>query len=251
MILKTALRMLAVFLWALISAPATSLAQQSTPLDQGEQEAIKALILQTIRENPEVLVDTLLAFQEEAQAQAQAEQRAAIARAAELLHADANTGVMGNPEGDIVLVEFFDYNCPYCRRAAPVLFELIEENPDLRIIMREWPILGPDSELAARASMAAIRQDKFEVFHEALMAQPRANAVMIRRAAEQARLDYDQLQVDMAAPEIDAHIETSRNLAGQLGISGTPTFLIGETLVPGLLEKADLQALISEAEDVG
>jgi len=242
--------MLAVLLWALIAVPTTSLAQQSTPLDQVEQEAIKALILQTIRENPEVLVDTLLAFQEEAQAQAQAEQRAAIARVGELLQADANTGVMGNPEGDIVLVEFFDYNCPYCRRAAPVLFELIEENPDLRIVMREWPILGPDSELAARASLAATKQDKFEAFHEALMTQPRANAATIRRAAEQAGMDYDKLQADMAAPEIDAHIATSRDLARQLGISGTPTFLIGETLVPGLLEKADLQALISEAEDV-
>lgn len=250
MILKTALRMLAVFLWALISAPTTSLAQQSTPLDQVEQEAIKALILQTIRENPEVLVDTLLAFQEKAQAQAQVEQRAAISRGGELLRADANTGVMGNPDGDIVLVEFFDYNCPYCRRAAPVLFELIEENPDLRIIMREWPILGPDSELAARASLAATQQDKFEAFHEALMAQPRANTVMIRRAAEQAGLDYDQLQADMDAPEVDAHIAKSHDLARKLGISGTPTFMIGEALVPGLLEKADLQALISEAGDV-
>ncbi|MDF3419557.1 thioredoxin domain-containing protein [Sulfitobacter sp. KE29] len=250
MILKTALRVFAVFLWALISTPTISLAQQSTPLDQVEQEAIKALILQTIRENPEVLVDTLLAFQEEAQAQAQAEQRAAIQRVGELLLADANTGVMGNPEGDIVVVEFFDYNCPYCRRAAPVLFELIEENPDLRIIVREWPILGPDSELAARASLAAIKQNGFEAFHDALMAQPRANAVFIRRAAEQAGLDYDQLQADMDAPEVDAHIAKSHDLARQLGISGTPTFLIGETLVPGLLEKADLQALIAEAGDV-
>ena len=250
MTFKTTLHMLAVLLWALISAPATSLAQQSTPLEQVEQEAIKALILQTIRENPDVLVDTLLAFQEEAEAAAQAQQRAAIQRVGELLRTDANTGVMGNPEGDIVLVEFFDYNCPYCRRAAPVLLELIEKNPDLRIILREWPILGPDSVLAARASLAAIKQNGFEAFHEALMAQPRANAVFIRRAAEQAGLDYDQLQADMGAPEVDAHIATSHDLARQLGISGTPTFLIGETLVPGLLEKADLQALIAEAGDV-
>lgn len=250
MIARPAFRIVAIFLWALISAPTIAAAQQSTPLDQAEQEAIKALILQTIRDNPEVLVETLLAYQAEAQAEAQAEQRAVIERAGEFLQSDTNTGVMGNPDGQIVLVEFFDYNCPYCRRAAPVLFELIEENPDLRIIMREWPILGPDSEMAARASLAAIKQNKFEVFHEALMAQPRANAVMIRRAAEQAGLDYDQLQADMDAPEVDTHIAKSRDLARQLGISGTPTFLIGETLVPGLLEKADLQALISEAGNV-
>ncbi len=247
---KLGFSILVVIFGAMISMPMIAAAQQSTPLDQAEQKAIKALILQTIRDNPEVLVETLLACQEEAQAQAQAEQRTAFDRVSELLKSDTNTGVMGNTDGDIVLVEFFDYNCPYCRRAAPVLFELIEENPDLRIIMRERPILGPDSELTARASLAALKQDGFATFHEALMTQSRANSATIRRAAEKAGLDYDLLQADMNSPEVDAHIAKSRDLARQLGISGTPTFLIGETLVPGLLEKTDLQALISEAGDV-
>ena len=241
-----AARILVVLHWMLI-APLSAAAQQSTPLDQTEQEAIRALILQTIRENPEVLVETLLYFQEEAQAEAEAEQRANIARVSDLLLSDPNAGVLGNPDGKIVLIEFFDYNCPYCRRAAPILFELIEENPELRIVMREGPILGPDSELAARASLAALKQDGFADFHEELMAQPRANAVMIRRAAEAAGLDYARLQSDMDATDITAHIETSRQAAAELGISGTPTFLIGEALVPGLLEKPALQSLITEA----
>lgn len=249
MLSGSAIRTLVIAFWALMSVPTMAAAQQSTPLDQVEKEAIRALILQTIRENPEVLVETLLAYQEEAQAEAEAQQRAAIAGVAEALRSDANAGILGNPEGEVVLIEFFDYNCLYCRRAAPVLFELIEENPDLRIVMREWPILGPDSDLAARASLAALEQDGFAAFHEALMAQPRANAATIRRAAEAAGLDYDRLQAAMDAPEIDAHLETSRRLAGQLGISGTPTFLIGETLVPGLLGKEDLQELISAADN--
>ena len=250
MTFEPAIRLLVIFVWALVSVPAIATAQQSTPLDQTEEEVIRALILQTIRENPEVLMETLLAFQEEVKAEAQAEQIAAIERVSDLLQSDTNTGVMGNPDGDIVLIEFFDYNCPYCRRAAPILFELIKDNPELRIIMREWPILGPDSELAARASLAARKQDGFASFHEALMAQPRANSVMIRRAAEQAGLDYARLQADMQAADITAHIEVSRRAAAELGISGTPTFLIGDTLVPGLLEKADLQALISDADNV-
>lgn len=239
-------RFLVVLLWVLI-APLGVAAQQSTPLDQTEKEAIRALILQTIRENPDVLVETLLKYQEEAQAAAQEQQVAAIERVSDVLEADTNAGVIGNPDGEIVLIEFFDYNCPYCRRAAPILFELIEDNPDLRIVMREWPILGPDSELAARASLAALKQDGFAAFHEELMAQPRANAVMIRRAAEAAGLDYARLQSDMDATDITAHIEASRQAAADLGISGTPTFLIGETLVPGLLEKPALQSLITEA----
>lgn len=249
MMYKPALRILAIFLWALSFVPTTAAAQQSTPLDLTEEEAIKALILQTIRENPEVLVETLLAYQDRTQAEAEAEQRAAIQSVGALMQTDTNTGVMGNPDGDIVLVEFYDYNCPFCRRAAPVLYELIEENPDLRIVMREWPILGPDSVLAARASLAALRQDGFAAFHEALMIQPRANAVTIRRAADEAGLDYEQLQADMDAPEIDAHLEVSQNAAMQLGLSGTPTFLIGETLVPGLMEKGELQTLISQVRD--
>ncbi len=247
---RPVVRFLVIFVWALISVPASAAAQQSTPLEQTEEEAIKALILQTIRENPEVLMESLLAFREEARAEAQAEQFAAIERVSDLLRSDTNAGVLGNPEGEIVLIEFFDYNCPYCRRAAPILFELINDNPELRIIMREWPILGPDSELAARASLAALKQDGFAPFHEALMAQPRANSVMIRRAAEQAGLDYARLQADMQAADVTAHIEASHRAAAELGISGTPTFLIGDTLIPGLLEKADLQALISEAENV-
>ena len=246
---KSAVRLLVISVWAVMSVPFIAAAQQSTPLNQTEEEAIRTLILQTIRENPGVLMETLLAFQEEAQAEAQAEQIAAIERVSDLLQSDTNAGVMGNPDGELVLIEFFDYNCPYCRAAAPILFELIKDNPELRIIMREWPILGPDSELAARASLAALKQDGFASFHAALMAQPRANSVMIQRAAEQAGLDYARLQADMKAADITAHIEASHQAAAELGISGTPTFLIGKTLVPGLLEKADLQALISEAEN--
>lgn len=250
MTIRPTIWFLAVILWALVAAPTIATAQQSRPFGQAKEEAISSLILQNTRENPVVLMETLLAFHEQAQADAEAEQHAAIQRVGELLRSDMNAGVLGNSDGDVVLVEFFDYNCPYCRRAASILLELAEENPNLRIVMRELPILGPDSELAARASLAAIRQNRFKAFHEILMAQPRANAATIREAAEKAGLDYDQLQTDMRAAEIDDHLETSRDLAARLGISGTPTFLVGETLVPGLLEKADFQTLISEGEDV-
>jgi len=249
MTFKTAIHMLAVLFWTLSSFPAATTAQQSTPLDLTEENAIRALILQTIRENPEVLVETLMLFQQEVQTEADAKKRAAIKQVRALLELDTNSGVLGNPYGDVVLVEFFDYNCAYCRRAAPVVLELVDENPDLRVIMREWPILGPNSELAARASLASIRQGKFAVFHEALMALPRANAATIRRAADQVGLDFARLEADMQANEIGAHIETSRSLARQLGISGTPSFVIGDTIVPGLIGKADLQALIAEASD--
>lgn len=249
MTFKTGLHVLTVLFWTLTSFPAVATAQQSTPLDLTKETAIRALVLQTIRDNPQVLVETLMLFQQEAQTEADAQKREAIKNVRAFLESDTNSGVLGNPYGDVVLVEFFDYNCAYCRRAAPVVLELISENPNLRVIMREWPILGPNSEIAARASLAAIRQGKFAAFHEALMALPRANAATIRRAADHVGIDFARLEADMQAKEIDAHIEASSSLAKQLGISGTPSFVIGETIVPGLVDKADLQALIAEAGD--
>lgn len=224
-------------------------AQQSTPLSEAQEAAVRALILETIRDNPQVIVDTLLAYQTQMAADEEAGRRAAIAALRDDLQSDPNAGSLGNPEGDTVIVEFFDYNCPYCKRAAPEVAALIADDPDLRVVMREWPILGPDSELAARASLASRAQGRYAAFHEALMAQPRANEGTIRRAAEEAGLDFDRLQVDMRAPEVEAHIARSHELATQLGMNGTPTFIIGESLVPGFAEKAELGAMIAEARD--
>lgn len=224
-------------------------AQQSTPLGDAEEAAIRALILETIRDNPEVIVDTLRAYQDQQAADEEAGRRAAIAALRDVLQSDPNAGSLGNPEGDTVIVEFFDYNCPYCKRAAPEVAGLIADDPDLRVVMREWPILGQESEVAARASLAARAQGKYAAFHAALMAQQRANEVTIRRAAEEAGLDLDRLQADMKEPEVEAHIARSRELATQLGITGTPTFIIGDGLVPGFAEKAQLAAVIAEARD--
>lgn len=223
--------------------------QQSTPLSEAEEAAIRALILETIRDNPQVIVDTLLAYQDQQAADEESRRRATLASLQDDLRSDPNAGSLGNPDGETVIVEFFDYNCPYCRRAAPEVSALIAEDPDLRVVMREWPILGPDSEAAARASLAARAQGKYAAFHEALMAQSTANAATIRRAADAVGLDFDRLQADMRAPEVEAHIARSRELATQLGISGTPTFIIGDTLVPGFAEKAQLATLIAEAND--
>lgn len=221
-------------------------AQQSTSLSEAEEAAVRALILETIRDNPEVVVDAILAYQNQESAREEDRRRDTLASLQDDLQFDPNVGILGNPDGGTVIDEFFDYNCPYCRKAAPEVATLITDDPDLRVVMREWPILGPESELAARASLAARAQGKYAAFHEALMAQPRANEATIRRAAEEVGLDFDQLQTDMRAPEIEAHIARSHELAKQLGISGTPTFLIGSNLVPGFVESAELAAIIAD-----
>ena len=227
---------------ALLIGMGPAVALQSTPFSHVQEDAIRALILDTIREIPEGIIDSIMAYQDQAAADAENRRRAAIADLRGELRSDQNGGT--------VIVEFFDNNCPYCRRAAPEISALVDEDPDLRIVMREFPILGLDSETAARASLAARAQGKYAEFHDALMAQPRANAATIRRTTNALRLDFDQLQADMHAPEVDEHIARSRALAQQLGISGTPTFIIGGNLVPRFAKQDRLAAMIAEARQL-
>ena len=222
---------------------ATPLAAQE--MDEAE---VKRLALEAILENPEIVMEAVdILRQREAEAQAEVAQTA-LAERRDAIERDPNAPVLGNPEGDVTLVEFFDYNCPYCRRAAEDVHALIEDDPDLRVVLREWPILGEDSVTAARASLAAEMQGGYEAFHLALMGgSGRVDDVAIEKAAEAAQLDLDRLRADMEAPEVDAHIEASMELAEALGITGTPAFVIGDQVVPGAVPGEDLAALVEEA----
>ncbi len=207
---------------------------------------IKQLALEAILENPEIIMQAVdLLQRREAEAQQSAAQ-AVLSGQRELLENDPNAPVIGNPNGDATIVEFFDYNCPYCKQAAPIVKGLIGEDSDLRVVYREWPILGEGSVFAARAALAVRKQGKYEAFHWALMElRGRANEASVMRVVRDLGLDEVQLREDMNAPEVDEHIQTSMRLAELLGFSGTPSFVVGDTLVPGLADKQRMQQLIS------
>jgi len=215
-----------------------------------DEDRVRELVLETIRENPEIVMEAVSILQQrdaDMQAQAQAE---ILADERDLLENDPNAPVMGNPDGDVTVVVFFDYNCPYCRQAKPELEALLEADPDVRLVAREWPILGEDSVFAARAALAAREQGKYEEFHWELMGMDsRAEEASIIRVAEDVGLDPQQLRRDMAAPEIEEHIATSMRLTQALGFSGTPSFVIGAILVPGLVDADQLQELVAQARD--
>lgn len=233
----------------LATAAATSLAAP-LPLAAQEmsEEDVKRLALEAILENPEIVMQAVEILQErEAEAQAEASQTA-LSERRDALERDPNAPVLGNPEGDVTLVEFFDYNCPYCRRAAEGVEALIKGDPDLRVVLREWPILGEDSVAAARAALAAERQGGYEAFHFALMGvEGRVDDAAIEAAAEAAGLDLERLRADMGAPEVDAHIAASMELAEALGVTGTPAFVVGDTVVPGAVPPEELARLVEEA----
>ncbi|MGB0800092.1 MAG: DsbA family protein, partial [Planktomarina sp.] len=169
--------------------------------DELSDSDVKRLALEAILENPEIIMQAIqLLQQREDQAKAEAI-GSVLENQRELLEQDPNAPVIGNPEGDVTVVEFFDYNCPYCKRAAPVVKNVIAGDSDVRIVYREWPILGEGSDFAARAALASRNQGKYEEFHWALMAlNGRATEASVLKVVRELGLDEDQLRADMEAP---------------------------------------------------
>ena len=213
-----------------------------------DEDRIKELVLETIRENPEIVLEAVQIIEQRGREQQAAAMASVLSENRELLENDPNAPVLGNPDGDVTVVEFFDYNCPYCRRVKPHIEALLEEDPNVRLVYREWPILGDGSVFAARAALASREQGKYEEFHWALMGMGgRAEEASVLRVAERIGLDIDQLQRDMQSPGIEAHIAASMELSRALGFSGTPSFVIGDALVPGVIEAGRMMQLVEQA----
>ncbi len=209
---------------------------------------VKELVLEAIRENPEIVLEAVQIIERREQEQQAAAAARVLSENRDLLEKDPNAPVLGNPDGDVTVVEFFDYNCPYCRRVKPHIEALLEEDPNVRLVYREWPILGDGSVFAARAALAARKQGKYEEIHWALMGmRGRAEEASVIRVAEEVGLDIAQLREDMQAPQIDAHIAASMEMSRQLGFNGTPSFVIGDALVPGIIEADQMVRLAQEA----
>lgn len=169
------------------------------------------------------------------------------ARADEIFR-NPGSPVGGNAQGDVTLVEFFDYNCPYCRRMAPILMEAEAADPQLRIVFKEFPILGPSSEFAAKVALASQRQGKYEAFHHALMTvKQKVDESVVLATAASAGLDVARLKADMQDPAIQAEIEHNLALATALRITGTPGFVIGDQILRGATELNVLQAMVGQA----
>ena len=216
--------------------------------DGMDEDRIKELVLEAIRENPGIVFEAAQLFEQQQQAlQAQAAAQVFDTEKATLEN-DPNAPVLGNPDGDVTVVEFFDYNCPYCRRVKPEMEALLAADPNVRVVYREWPILGDGSVFAARAALASRNQGKYEEFHWAMMQlKERAEEASILRTAEDIGLDVAQLRRDMNGPEIEEHIQTSMRLAQSLGFSDTPSFVIGDSLAPGLIQADQMIELVDQA----
>ncbi|NGO55163.1 DsbA family protein [Mesorhizobium camelthorni] len=201
-------------------------------------------------QNPEVFVEALQKFEQNQQAAEANELETILAEHSDEIFNDPTAPVGGNSEGDVTLVEFFDYNCPYCRKAAPQIQQAVSDDPGLKLVFKEWPILGPGSEFAARAALASQRQGKYEAFHHGMMAFAGAiNERSTMTIAEQVGLDLEQLKRDLEDLAFVAAIERNRALANDLRITGTPTFVVGDEIIGGLVDQAPLQRSIADARE--
>jgi protein-disulfide isomerase len=202
--------------------------------------------------NPEVIVEAVQRLEERQRQSALSESRSLLASRTEQIFNHPESPVGGNSEGEPTLVEFFDYNCPYCRQVAPVMIEAEAADPALRIVYKEFPILGPNSLFAAKAALAAERQGKYAEFHKAMMLiDGPADEASAIAAATEIGLDIDRLRADMQDPSIQAEIDRNMELAGALRINGTPSFVVGDEILRGATDLATIQTLIEEARDSG
>lgn len=232
----------------LLSTPLLSLGQSVSPQETVLRPELERAIEQYIRTHPEVIEQSLQALEAKRATEEQSRQKVALAdRQQDLLH-DPASPVSGNQNGTITLIEFFDYRCGFCKRAASAVTQLQKDDPRVRVVYKDFPILGEASELAAKAALASKAQGKHQAFHEALLAtKNEMTKKEVLRIAVSVGLDTKKLAADMEKSEWQAVIDRNRSLARDLGISGTPGFIVGTELVPGALDMKGLKDLIARA----
>jgi protein-disulfide isomerase len=231
---------------------ATPLARAADAVTPAQKGAFEQIIHDYILQHPEVVIEALQSAEEKMKAQGEERARAAVVERRDELLNDTTAPVAGNPKGDVTIVEFFDYRCPYCKQVEPALEALLKEDRQLRIVYKELPILGKDSVYATRAALAARKQARYDKFHTAMMAaKGQIDEKSILQVATASGLDIERLKSDMTASEIDDIIKRNYDLAQALDIHGTPAFIIGGELVPGAIDIATMKQKIAAARKSG
>jgi protein-disulfide isomerase len=215
------------------------------PLPEDEfQRRVRDYILN----NPEVIIEAARRFEQRQRTAEMTEATSMLKAHADEIFRDGDNPVGGNLNGNTTLVEFFDYNCPYCRRVTTIIQQAEAADPQLRVVYKEFPILGPNSILSAKAALAIHRQGKYLAFHREMMLERGvADEAKVMRIAAKIGVETERMKSDMNDPAIVTMVERNLALARVLRISGTPSFVIGDKIVRGAIELESLQAVIRSA----
>jgi len=219
------------------SPPAASPSPAASAFTPEQRKELGALIKEILVNNPEILLEAQNALEAKMDKIQSERMAVAIKEHAGELFRPTGSPIVGNANGDVPVIEFFDYNCGYCKKAFLDIAKLVDKDKKVRVIMKEFPILSKGSEEAAKVALAAKMQGKYWEFHRALLqSQGQANEATSLKVAEKLGLDMPRLKKDMASAEVQKEIDATRELATKMGIQGTPHFIVGDRIVPGAPE---------------
>lgn len=213
------------------------------------KEEIEKIVADYIQKNPKLILDSVAKHQQQAMAEEEKKAQGNIKeKLAEIEH-DSASPIAGNPKGDVVVAEFFDYSCGYCKKVLPSVVKLAEEDKKIKFVFKELPILGPNSELAAKAALAVnmVSPEKYFEFHKKLMGGHVSGQDSIDSIAKEVGIDIKAMQDKIKSPEVEKLISKNKELAANIGIHGTPAFVIGGELVPGAVDYETFKGLVAKA----
>ncbi len=229
---------------AAIACPSIAQAEMTTE----QKKEVEALVREYILNNGDMLIESVNKFQQKQEAEVNKQAEVKAKELLDSLKNEKNMAATGDMNGDVTVVEFFDYNCGYCKKAFDEIQLLLKDDKKVKVVFYDMPILGPESVEASRWSLAAKKQKKYFEYHAAIMGHVGAkDEATYKKLAEDAGLDAEQLAKDKASPEIDAEIKKHIEMAQSLGIQGTPGFLINEKVFRGYIPYNVMQDAIKTA----
>ncbi|MFT0861623.1 DsbA family protein [Ancylobacter sp. G4_0304] len=223
-------------------------------LDEAQRKEFEGVIREYLISNPEVIQEAIAELQKRQAAAEAAQREKAVAELKPLIFDSPRGSVIGNPKGDVTLVEFFDYNCGYCKRALGDMVELLDNDPKLKIVLKEFPVLGPGSVEASQVAVAVrlVAPDKYLAFHKKLLGERgQANKAKALEAAEAVGVDRTALEKKLTDPEVAATLQESLQLADALGIDGTPSYVAGESVIVGAVGHDQLKDVVASVRSCG
>ncbi len=230
-----------------------AVASDLTDLSGADRAAFRAEVRAYLMDNPEVLMEAIAVLEQRNADEQSATDITLVQTNATDLFESETSWVGGNPDGDVTIVEFVDYRCSYCRKAYPEVSKLVETDGNIRLIMKEFPILGEQSVASSRMALATrlvFGDEAYEQVHDSLISfRGEVNDVSVRALASDLGLDGEKIAAMMNAPEVDAIIAENRALGQRMQISGTPTFVVGSQLLRGYLPYAGMKKVVDEERD--
>jgi protein-disulfide isomerase len=232
-----------------LSAPRIASADEFSSPQRGE---IERIVREYLVAHPEVLQEAMVELDKRQTAAEADKHKAAVKDNASALYSSPRQVVLGNPQGNVTFVEFFDYNCGYCKRAMSDMLTLLKDDPKLKVVLKEFPVLGPGSVEAARVAVAVRMQDKsgqkYLEFHQKLLGERgQADMAHALAAAKDVGMDMARINKDMNSPEVKTTLEENLKLAEALGLNGTPSYVIGSDVIVGAVGLPALEEKINTA----